>query len=266
MNRAIRSNPQRAPIPPWIAAAVPRSGQERRGAGEGRVRVVAERRAEDRRDADPAETGSHPPHADRRQEREQAADAELPPAGRRHEVRRRRVGRGELDRVGERRGGDDAEHDPGREPEPPLRPPDEERGEQQEQRPDDVELLLDRERPVVLEGGRVVRRGEVVDGVRGEDPVHDVERRADRLPPRVGPARVRRERGDADRRHEDDEQRRGQEATRAPGPEFGEPDPGAGLRLHEVRGDEVAGDDEEDVDPGVARRAPRRGRSGRARP
>ena len=47
-----------------------------------------------------------------------------------------------------------------------------------EQRPDDVELLLRRERPVVLHRRRGVRGGQVVDSVARQRPVLDVRGRA----------------------------------------------------------------------------------------
>src|SRR3546814_2331030 len=47
--------------------------------------------------------------------------------------------------------------------------------EQQHDRPDEIVLLLDRERPVVLHRGGGDVLGEVVDRAFGEAPVHEVE-------------------------------------------------------------------------------------------
>ena len=52
---------------------------------------------------------------------------------------------------------------------------------EQHQRPDQVELLLERQRPVVLHEGGLVGGREVVDGVGRERPVLDVEGRREDL-------------------------------------------------------------------------------------
>ena len=57
-------------------------------------------------------------------------------------------------------------------------------------RPDEVELLLDRERPEVLHRAGGVLGGEVVHGVAGQHPVDDVQRRGARLRRGVAPLRV----------------------------------------------------------------------------
>ena len=122
-------------------------------------------------------------------EGQQGARAELPGPGRGDEVGPRRVGRGHPERVGQRREVADAPAP--RRPPPPrgaepaarrhrLAQPD---PEQHQQRPDQVELLLGRQRPVVLgRRGRVVG-GEVVDRVRPRAPS---SRRTAR-PPRISP-------------------------------------------------------------------------------
>ena len=91
--------------------------------------------------------------------------------------------------------------------------------EAQGERPQQVELLLDRERPQVLQQRRALERLEV--GLLREDlvPVVDVEERGDRVA-----ARPHGVAGQEDRRHErgdgDDQERGRQQAARAPEPEL----------------------------------------------
>ena len=128
--------------------------------------------------------------------------------------------------------------------------------EQQQEGPEDVELLLDRERPEVVE--RFFRReaGEVGDVAEDLLPVVDVEdRRDDRLAELVGLGGAEdRHPGDDDRQHH--EQRR-QQAPGAGQPELAELDPAAGRELGEQQvGDQVAGEGEEDPDPQQSSRRP----------
>jgi hypothetical protein len=121
--------------------------------------------------------------------------------------------------------------------------------DQQDERPEDVELLLDRERPEVVQ--RLFRREAREVGHVGGDllPVVDVEdRRDDRLAEliRLGGAEDRHP-GDHDQQHQ--EQRR-QQAAGAGEPEAAEVDRPAAHELAEQDvGDQVAGEGEEDADP-----------------
>ena len=120
--------------------------------------------------------------------------------------------------------------------------------EQQQERPDDVELLLDRERPEVVERAFGFEAGEV--GDVGEDllPVVDVEdRRDDALAElvRLGGAEDRHP-GDDDRQHHEEGR---QQAAGAGEPEGGQLDPTAGVQLRqEDVADQVAAEGEEDAD------------------
>ena len=83
-------------------------------------------------------------------------------------------------------------------------------GDEQDQgRPDDVELLLDRQRPEVQDGARFGALGEVVDRLGGEVPVGDVEGGADDVPGDFDRAQRREEdeREDADRGQQDRRER-----------------------------------------------------------
>ena len=137
-----------------------------------------------------------------------------------------------------------------------------EQDEQDEaQRPDDVELLLDRQRPVVLHRGGLGALGEVVDRAPRQDPVDDVDRRPDDVAAYLAPPPPRHQepRGDRDR-DEDEDGRRQQPA----GPPRHEPWPRdrarGGQLAQQQPGDEVAGDDEEDVDAEEAVRQERQAR------
>ena len=123
---------------------------------------------------------------------------------------------------------------------------------EQKQRPEDVELLLERQRPVVLHHGRVVR-GEVVDRAEGERPVLEVEGAREDLPERVHQAGQRQD----EQRRDGGEHEHGdgcrQQPAHALRPEGRQPDPPRPLQFAgQLAGDEVAGDDEEDVDADVA--------------
>ena len=152
----------------------------------------------------------------------------------------RRVGQDEV----RRERPDDDEPEDGRHPDPPPSA-----DEQQEGRPDEVELLLDRERPEVEERRRPGDRGEVVALGQREPDVGDGQRRGGTIGHDLRPVEEthegprRRERGD------EHDRGRGQEAPDPAGVEPAERDPAAALVLaHEEAGDQEAADDEEDVD------------------
>ncbi len=127
--------------------------------------------------------------------------------------------------------------------------------EQQQEGPDDVELLLHPQRPEVVERRGRAEAGEVGDVLEDQPPVADVERRrghrfAERH--RLGPA------GDRDPGHDHHEHREegGQEAPRPPQPEAGQPPaPARPLREQDVR-DQVAAQGEEDPDAQEPARSP----------
>ena len=141
------------------------------------------------------------------------------------------------------------------------REPDQNRGEhlraraheahqdQQRDRPQQVPLLFDRERPRVGEGRRRLERLEVRRAVEDEPPVGYVEQRreavtADR--PELG--RLRPHDG-VDRDPDQQEEERREQAAGASRPEGLEIDPAGVLALgQQERGDEVAAQDEEHVD------------------
>ncbi len=186
-----------------------------------------------------------------------APDAELPRAGERGEVRDGRAGRGLVEAPRERRDDEDADRDADR-----LR---EEAGaldavlggaaarerdhEEDQHGPDEVELLLDRQRPVVAErrDGAVGR--EVVRAGAREVPVGDEEGRPDRVPQAgLGAHHVEDEERDRRRDHEH-EQRGRHDAAAAALVEVEERDRlGALVLLEQQARDEEAADDEEDVD------------------
>ncbi len=194
-----------------------------------------------------------------RREREQGARTELPRAGRGDEVGKGWVDSRDPERVARGRHGDgceDAEHDLAllepreaarRQPQP----------EQHQQWPEQVELLLRRERPVVLRGRGSVVSCEVVHRVDRERPVHDVQRRRQDLAEELLPHQPRHEEEDADGRDQEHDVRRGQQPAQPPGPEPGQAHRARAIHLAEdVGGDQVAGDDEEDVDADVTARHP----------
>jgi hypothetical protein len=148
-------------------------------------------------------------------------------------------GRHERDRQGECREGTRR----------PQQPDDQDR----DQRPQQVELLLDRERPEVdeqLRGG-LVRVG----GPRRDlQPVRRERERAEDLPADVDHEVALDDRGDR-HRHDDHEEQRRQQSPGTPLPEGGEVDPAAlGDLAQQERGDEEAREDEEQVDSHEAAR------------
>ena len=135
--------------------------------------------------------------------------------------------------------------------------------EHQQERPREVVLLLDRERPEVLQELRPPGLGDV--RAVGDDlpPVARVRQRRDR----VGTQRADRVGQEQQRVRDDDrEQRveRGQQAPRAAQVELPQRDAARLSPLaQQQRGDEVAADDEEDLDAEEAARSPARLRARR---
>ena len=197
--------------------------------------------------------GGHPPA---RAQVGQATGGELPGVGEGGEVRGGRAPLRVPDRVGERHQADpaDAGHQrPARVPAPTSGQPG---GADEEERPPEVELLLDRERPVVLHGAGEVLGPEVVGRLGREAPVHDVGTRRRGLHGVLAPHRHRRPQdrpGQRDQEHDEGER---QQPARPARPEPAERHASrvAVERVAEVPGDQVAGEHEEDVDPDVAAR------------
>ncbi len=128
-----------------------------------------------------------------------------------------------------------------------------ERGGEEQRRPDKVELLLDAEGPVVLQRRHRPVGVEVVRRLEGESVIADVEgARHSVLGDRFRLEGS--EHGDRDHDgHDDHQDRRRQQAAGPPRVEVGEGEPSAGGELvPEQLGDQVPGDDEEDVDADVA--------------
>ena len=117
--------------------------------------------------------------------------------------------------------------------------------QEQQPGPQEVELLLDRQRPQVAQRGRRAEAGEVGDVLVDHPPVAEVPgRRPDRSPQ----VRKRRGLGQGHPRHHHHQhhEQRGQQAPGPPQPEVGEPQasPGGPLAQQKV-GDEVAAQGEE---------------------
>ena len=177
-----------------------------------------------------------------------AAADELPGAGAGREVGHTRRRRGEVDRVAEAGDGHHGQDGRDRASRVPVRTGSHQPGDEQHQGQGDVELLLHRQRPEVLHGRRRLLRAQVVDRLRGEHPVLDVEGGADQLVEHIGTPAERHHGHGRDRHAQQHQQRCRQQPLGAPGPEPAEADPPARLELLlEVCSDEVAGDDEEDV-------------------
>ncbi len=181
---------------------------------------------------------------------EKTADSKLPGARVRHEIRLVRRGGGEEHTCRQRRTSDHRERD--------QHPPtdggaagetrsDEGCGDHQDG-PDQIELLLDRERPVVLcDAGRVVQC-RVIDRHRREEPVLHIERTGCDLQSVPFPARVWEEDHDKYSGHEEDQERRRQQAPDASRIERAQSDMTSPRDLVEqVACDQEAGDDEEHI-------------------
>ena len=130
-------------------------------------------------------------------------------------------------------------------------------GEAEDDRPHDVELLLDRERPEVLERRRPAEGVEV--RLLGEDqePVGRVGERCDDVAAEAGQL-VRDDHRGVDRHRGQHREQRGQEAAGPPHPEVRPVDGFGALPLLDEQGrDEEAADDEEDLDAQEAAGDPR---------
>ena len=232
-------------------------GQERRGTRELRRRAVHDRRSgEHQQPGDPGRRGGdrRDPSQVRGSERDCGACGELPDARRRLEVREGGL-RGGLDDGVRERGSTDAGHDDrapeAHSPRGTALAAELHRGEQ-EQRPEEVELLLDAQRPVVQH--RVLRsaEGEVVDRLEGELPVRVVEGGGERVEANRG---AEHRRGEELHAHSDGDQHEGRHREQTPdaaGVERAERDRPGGLELvDEQSRDQEARDHEEDVDPDV---------------
>ena len=194
-----------------------------------------------------------PQLAERPQEREQDADQQPRRVRVGPEVDPRRVLTGrEQHRHQDRRGDRPGEREPrgAAASEPPQ-------AGHQQQRPEQVELLLDRERPQVLEQRRPLEAGEV--RAVGQDlrPIPDVcERREG-----VGAYPRRLVRHEGDRHHQadgDHEERRRQQAARPPHPEPAQIDAAGRVELaQEQRRDQEPAEDQEQVDAEEAAGKPR---------
>ena len=202
-----------------------------------------------------AEHGGDPPQH-RQGERHQRACRELPRPGVRPEVGPGLSHPGLPDRQGERDHQHQAEPGPDAPPRVPRRPPpagQQDPADEQEQRPHQVELLLDGQRPEVLQHRRGALGREVVGAVDGELDVHRVRRGPERV---AGEVPRRQRRLEQVREHAGDDHDRdggGEQPADPPGVEAPEADPSGRVELaQQVVGDQEAGDDEEDVDPDVA--------------
>ena len=168
------------------------------------------------------------------------------------DARRIAAGR-EQDRHEPRRGDREHERDDRRAPPSQHRDAD-----AHDERPQQVELLLDGQRPQVPQQRRPRERLEV--RLVGEDlvPVVDVEERRDRVGPRRGQV-ARAEDRHREHGQRDDEERRGEQPPRPPRPERREVDAPRRLALGEQqRRDEEPAQDEEQVHAEEAARQPAR--------
>ncbi len=126
----------------------------------------------------------------------------------------------------------------------------------EDERPEEVELLLDRERPEVGEERGALELVEVGLVAEDEVPVGDVGERGDRVAAQLVDAVGLDDRG-GDHRHRDQHPDRRQQPPRPPQPEAPQPHvPAAAELAQQQRGDQVAADHEEDVDAEEAARHP----------
>ena len=232
---------------------------------EGGLGAVAQDRDRDGQHAGGADRLDEPPRRPlvgpgrpaRHPDREGAAHAELPRPGQGGEVRR---GRGLVrrpQRPAERRQAQHPdEHERRRQAERaglaagrPGEPAD------QQQRPDEVVLLLHRQRPVVLQRGRRLPLGEVVGADGGEADVGRERGDPDGVLDDLDRADQREEGDGGDDRRHGHQRGRGEDPPGAPRVEAHQRDPArAGRLAHQQRGDQEPGDHEEDVDADEAAR------------
>ena len=118
----------------------------------------------------------------------------------------------------------------------------------EQHRPQQVELLLNRERPEVLEQRRPARRVEVRHALADVPPVRDVGQCCQRIPADES-RRILGEPGGQQRGDDEHQKECGQQSARAMLVEAGEPEPTTGMKLgDQQRGDQEAREGEEDVD------------------
>ena len=128
-----------------------------------------------------------------------------------------------------------------------------ERREDEQERPAQVELLLDRQRPEVLHRARRAVRLEVVDRVPRELPVLVVERARPDLGGGVRQSRRGQHQAGGHPGHGQHQRRGGHQPLGPPAPELKQPDPaGLAVLAQHVTGDQEPGDHEEDVHAGEA--------------
>jgi hypothetical protein len=127
----------------------------------------------------------------------------------------------------------------------------------QQERDHEVELLLDRQGPVVLERRGCVIRGEVVGLDRGEPDVRTEARGPDGILGHLLRTEEREAVEGHSRRRQEHHRGRGDDPPGAAGVERDDGDPIGLLGLaHQQANDEEAGDDEEDIDTDESTREP----------
>ena len=233
-------------------------GDQGRGARPRRPGGLREQPDRDHSEAAPRDGGCNRGAQARpygRADGDERADAQLPQPGGGDEMRAGRVGRSEMDGPGEGGNHDCGEADgQGRADRQPAGA-DEQSQQEQQDRPDDVELLLHRQAPEVLNrrGGGVL--GEVVDGPGGQAPVDDIGRGRGDIPAEVAPTDLRQESPGQQGGGDQDRGRGREESFGAAGVEPDERDASGALDLTgDLPGDQEARDHEKDVDTGEAAR------------
>ena len=224
-------------------------GQQRGGPGE-RCRLVQDDPGEhDQCEACPSGRRGDPLREEaesRAGNGEGAAERQLPGARGQREERPRLRGRGEPEREHERRGGDGDDRDPDAASGKDRAA----RHEQDDGGPEEVELLLDAERPEVEDRRWRLPHREVVRRLHRESHVRDVERSGCRVGRDARDQEGRQQDERCDEGDDQDERRGGQQAPRPARVEAREGDRPAGRPFPQQEpGDQEAGDDEEDVDP-----------------
>ena len=240
---------------PARRSGTPAGGDDRRGAKgrqeSGKARVLRHRPDEneagaEEADSQPADQGGDcTGHAAEQGDREsqQASGGELPRSCRQQVIGPRAVRgghhHGQQERAREN-DGDEERHDEAGAPGPG--------GEQEQDRPEQIELLFDPERPVV-EHRRRGARSEVVGRFQGEADVRDRQAGGQGV---VGDARQverREEQLSREQRAREHDDSRRKDPSGSASVEGAKSDlPGAPTLVHEQPGDQEAGQDEEDVD------------------
>ncbi len=233
-------------------------GQQRGAAGVGRAPVVPEDRGQDGGRTGPAqdaqgpggERGDRPRGEPPGGQRDRRAGGELPEPGGGGEVAEccglRRPAQAERQRTG----ADDQRDDPGHQG--PVTRQQAAEAEQQDA-PQDVELVLHAQRPEVLDGARVPPGGEVVGLLADEAPVGVLAGGGHQVAGQVGAAQRVEQQSAGDRGGDQHDGGGGQDP---PGPAGGEVEQ-ADAPGEQEPGDQEAGDHEEDVDADVSAGQPR---------